>query len=112
MILSGGYGRSDRKCSACGNDYAIARWVGHQSINICRDCAIEVLPQLIADAIAGFWFADPNKHADHSARAMDLIWAKDRMKAAFYRSLWVAQSYRPADDADTNGHADHHQAVS
>lgn len=37
------------KCSICGGD-AVAKWVGETDVNVCRHCAVNILPRLIADA--------------------------------------------------------------
>ncbi len=38
------------KCFVCGNK-PDAFWVGHAEVFVCRECAINVLPKLIADAL-------------------------------------------------------------
>lgn len=38
------------KCSICGHP-AIAMWNGINEVFVCRDCAINILPRLMADAI-------------------------------------------------------------
>ena len=41
------------KCFACGERKADAYWHGFEiEMSICRACAIDVLPKLIADAVA------------------------------------------------------------
>lgn len=38
------------KCSICGHQ-AVAMWCGINDVFVCRDCAVNVLPRLTADAI-------------------------------------------------------------
>ena len=42
---------TDARCSCCGTDDWTATWSGHARLYVCRSCAIDVLPALIADAI-------------------------------------------------------------
>lgn len=49
----------DSKCGICGNSKAVAGWMGQDLLAVCRGCAIEVLPKLLADAVVG-------KHSDNS----------------------------------------------
>lgn len=41
---------ADAKCSICGGE-PNAMWGGREPIFVCRTCALEILPRLIADAI-------------------------------------------------------------
>ncbi len=38
-------------CSICGEPIWTAAWVGMIELHLCRRCAVEVLPRIIADAI-------------------------------------------------------------
>ena len=38
------------KCSLCEST-ATAKWIGHDTIFICRKCAQHIIPRLIADAL-------------------------------------------------------------
>lgn len=40
-------------CSFCDDHKASALWMGKIDIFVCKLCAVELLPQLIADAIVG-----------------------------------------------------------
>ncbi|VVS92204.1 hypothetical protein [Desulfoluna spongiiphila] len=41
-------------CSFCGEDKASGMWMGREkTIFCCKNCAIQYLPQLMADAIVG-----------------------------------------------------------
>lgn len=40
----------DAKCSICGNK-PVAMWRGAEEIFVCHNCAIKILPRLVADAI-------------------------------------------------------------
>lgn len=40
-------------CSFCGEHKAEAVWMGAAEVFCCRHCAVEYLPQLMADAIVG-----------------------------------------------------------
>jgi hypothetical protein len=40
-------------CSFCGESESAAWWMGHQQVSVCRRCALEVLPCLMADALVG-----------------------------------------------------------
>jgi hypothetical protein len=42
---------SGNVCMICGTNPPRAAWHGHAGIYVCRSCAIDVLPALIADAI-------------------------------------------------------------
>lgn len=44
---------STETCSFCGENTAKALWMGKSDIFVCSHCAIEHLPQLMADAIVG-----------------------------------------------------------
>jgi hypothetical protein len=41
---------NESECSICGSKDWTGSWRGHKLILVCRKCAIEVLPALIADA--------------------------------------------------------------
>jgi len=40
----------DLKCIICGSP-AAAVWVGEETVAVCKRCALEILPKLIADAV-------------------------------------------------------------
>jgi len=40
-------------CSFCGEDRATGVWIGDKTIFCCKHCAMQLLPQLMADAIVG-----------------------------------------------------------
>lgn len=67
------------KCSFCGND-AVAFWSGNKMVSTCRNCAIRILPRLIADAVT----------AAHSPgrRSAETCW-KD-VTSQFYKSATFA----------------------
>jgi hypothetical protein len=68
-------------CSFCGQPYAAAWWLGHQPISVCRKCAIENLPRLLADAVAG-------ENADGPNVASNLHRAWEQAETRF----WMAAS--------------------
>lgn len=54
-------------CTLC-NQPAKAAWHGNHVIAVCRECAVEILPALIADAAAGSCF-----RPEHAERVIDRI---------------------------------------
>lgn len=72
------------KCSVCGA-HAVAVWHGEQSVDICADCALGVLPALIADAV---WSA-PHTGVGRFTDALD----------RFHASYWKAVAARIALEA-------------
>lgn len=38
-------------CSVCGGANWAATWISEHEIRVCRNCALDTLPKLIADAI-------------------------------------------------------------
>lgn len=48
-------------CFVCGCEKPNAGWLGHLIIGVCSNCAMEVLPVLLVDAIA----ADPDLGPDN-----------------------------------------------
>jgi hypothetical protein len=38
-------------CALCGDEHWEAIWSGHTAVLVCRRCALEILPALIADAV-------------------------------------------------------------
>ena len=63
-------------CSVCGAT-ASATWEGHERIAVCPQCALEVLPALLADAA---WLA----HSDPAARAKK-VW--EQAERTYWRAL-------------------------
>lgn len=43
----------DCQCSFCYEHKATAHWVAKDHIKVCSECALKVLPALIADAVVG-----------------------------------------------------------
>jgi hypothetical protein len=48
--LSSYFQPPDGRCSFCGETNWSAVWMGHDLVLVCRECARDVLPCLIADA--------------------------------------------------------------
>jgi hypothetical protein len=48
--LIGFFEPSDGRCSFCGTKSWAAAWMGRANVLVCRECARDVLPCLIADA--------------------------------------------------------------
>ena len=70
-----------RTCLVCGKE-PDAIWVGAGVVTVCRVCAIEVLPQLMADAVA------PCSVEGAGAKVMDGIkFAWVRAEGRYWRSL-------------------------
>jgi hypothetical protein len=70
-------------CSFCGEPTASGWWRGHQSISLCRRCAIEDLPRLLADAIAG-------ERADAPNVVGNLQRAWEQAESRFWQAACVA----------------------
>ncbi len=47
------FGLSVEVCSFCGRRQAAAFWQGVMVVSVCRECALVVLPRLMADAVVG-----------------------------------------------------------
>jgi hypothetical protein len=41
----------EAKCSICGSDHTAAMWRGSEEVFICLNCAVNILPRLIAKVI-------------------------------------------------------------
>jgi len=71
----------DVRCSVCGEPGA-AIWVGEEDIVVCRRCAFEVLPKLMADAVLNSPVA--------LDRLMDVLEdARLRFSMNFYRACLI-----------------------
>lgn len=55
-------------CSVCGSAEWAGMWRGESEIRVCRSCATEVLPRLIADAVWHPWM-----RTDTPANAFETI---------------------------------------
>lgn len=67
------------KCSLCGTDDWTGDWRGHCAVYVCRSCAQEVLPRLIADAVWNPMAAYRQiGYLDH---------VLDRIRAEFWRAV-------------------------
>src|SRR5262245_8645963 len=73
-------GENIETCSICGNPNAAAHWLGIESISVCRPCAVEALPALIADAIVG----------EHGGLAPNLDIYLAKIEKAFWRAATLA----------------------
>lgn len=76
-------GREVETCSVCGEPYAAAYWRGRQMISVCRDCALNILPALIADALVG-------EFGDNMAVITNLYHAVEVMAGRFWKAAAVA----------------------
>lgn len=82
------------RCAVCGDPDWRAMWAGHVVLCVCRRCAIEVLPRLIADAV---WQSNMRPaDADHS-------WQQAR--AEFWRAIAICQ------DRERHAAEDHAQVT-
>lgn len=84
-------------CSICGC-CADASWVGEVEVHVCRSCAIDVLPRLMADAIYGAY-----RCKGWSLRPVDVEDALIRVQLYMWRAL-ANQAFRdakPMDDKPT-----------
>jgi hypothetical protein len=68
----------DSKCSICGAEPS-AMWGGQEPIFVCRNCALDVLPRLIADALI-----DDYRNDEHFSKY------RQRAKMVFSRSVVAA----------------------
>lgn len=80
---------ASQKCTICG-EAATATWGGRWALAVCPRCAVEVLPLLIADAIAL-----PRKKP-HDAAA--LVWAQ--VTEVFWRGIKARQIRRRCGEGD------------
>jgi hypothetical protein len=76
-------------CSFCGEPHASAWWRGHQTISVCRKCAVEDLPRLLADALAG-------EHAD----APNVVGSLHRALEQAEKNFWMASCCAIANAAE------------
>ena len=51
MMIYDSPDEKDHTCHMCGKNKANAFWNGEQQFFVCRNCAVEKLPELIADAV-------------------------------------------------------------
>jgi hypothetical protein len=77
-------GRALDCCSFCGEARSAAYWTvagieGASAIGVCRECAVEVLPALMADALVG-------EGASNRTLINDLKAALDRADARFWKA--------------------------
>jgi hypothetical protein len=42
-------------CTLCGEDSAVGWWRAHEDLRVCRACAMDALPKLLADVLVGEW---------------------------------------------------------
>jgi hypothetical protein len=47
------WGPEVETCSFCGAPQAAGWWHGEQRVSVCRTCAVQTLPRLMADALVG-----------------------------------------------------------
>jgi hypothetical protein len=71
-------GDSPRTCAVCDTADWSVMWAGAIALHICRRCALEVLPQLIADAL---WF--PGLRSSEGDRICDAV------RAEFWRAIAI-----------------------
>ena len=86
------YGPTTGKCSLCG-ETPVAYWVGKVgTVEICRTCAQEELPGLLADALGS---------DEHSRRQMGFDNTLDRFLKNFWKfaTKLVSRKDRPDDVA-------------
>ncbi|WP_159956341.1 hypothetical protein [Pseudomonas sp. R76] len=53
LVIEGSLADCNQKCSFCSEQKATALWMGDIDVFVCSICAVELLPQLMADAIVG-----------------------------------------------------------
>lgn len=78
----------NQKCSFCSEQKAAALWMGDIDIFVCSICAVELLPQLMADAIVGgttIKTLQTSKETPHSIKREGRI--MERFHSAFSGAL-------------------------
>jgi hypothetical protein len=72
------YGEQWAKCTFCGENTARAYWrCVEKDVSVCRSCAVEVLPRLMADALVGEHGDNPNAYGQvhhHLERVLTNFW--------------------------------------
>jgi hypothetical protein len=75
------FGESILKCSFCGKPNATASWQGTLvNVSCCRECAVDVLPRLMADAFVG-------EHGHRSNMISTVMLLLDKALVAFWRAV-------------------------
>lgn len=69
------------QCVFCGGRSTDAIWIGEQTVGVCLQCAGEVLPMLIADAVA----SRTNPQHDDLEDVVDQHW--QIVRANFYKAV-------------------------
>lgn len=69
-----------RTCGVCGGDWS-GLWVGVSDLHICPQCAVEILPRLIADAV---WY--PRLALPEAERALEHV-SKEFWRAIAIQAL-------------------------
>ena len=80
-------------CSFCGKPQASGWWRGHQTVSLWRRCAIEEVPRLMADAIAGEC-AD----APHVVANLQRAWEQSEARFWLAACCAIAQAARRTKD--------------
>ncbi len=88
------FGLNVEVCSICGRRRATAWWRGQTILSICRPCALDVLPKLLADALVGEGPSNESQlHAD-AANVLRTFWTA--AKLALKRVAAVAARAMPS----------------
>src|SRR5262245_33803948 len=76
-----------RVCFGCGLEQATGFWLGDEKdASVCTECAVEILPKLIADALVAQLGRDGQDAIPHLRRNLD------RIHARFWEAAAVAIS--------------------
>jgi hypothetical protein len=107
-IRSDGFGDlfrpHEQRCSICESQYIAAYWVGSKRIIICRQCALTILPALLADALVG-------EHGDGPGALGQLFRCLETVQKNFWKAVAsavhrCATADSPKDDEGGQGGPD------
>ncbi len=79
-------------CFNCGHP-AAALWRGHTPVAVCRPCALDTLPRLLADALVG-------THPRRPSLIAELGNGLETARANFWRAAACAQAAEAQRDRD------------
>lgn len=84
MLIIGSGMYSDEKCTFCGEKKANGMWRGTTDIFVCKRCALDKLPQLMADTIVG---GTDERFIQNSTGATKNITQEDYILKRFYSAF-------------------------
>ena len=73
------FGLNVEVCSICGRRRATAWWRGTKILSICRPCALDVLPKLLADALVGEGAVSETGLRADAANVLRTFWTAARL---------------------------------